>query len=387
MKTIQTSEDRWRCFLELEEYRKLCELAQEKYGDSEHWVVLVIRILALSVRVGTFERIESEDFREGERGIILLRVWEKNSRGNADQRRPRDIWIPRPLYSKIEQFIQDKNTRSDGPIFLESESTFRRRFAALTEELAEETGDDDWLKVTPHDLRRYYAIHFMFRLGLDPALVRQMGGWLSEESMLEYLILPDDVLVDELEDRGLLGTNATAYHNAAKDVESLMESFHSLLYRLDPEARAEAIQCVETSLNQFHGIDATVTIDANDLKNIDDPSTPQQRQLRMYSGIPAVDIAETVRTMSDSDEIETVIENGRDKIGSFRKHPSYINPDTRAGQAKLAMGVLTLVGFSTLFTVVTNMPAVHTTALSALSVGLAALQINQDLHEVETTPV
>jgi hypothetical protein len=387
MKTIQTSQDHWRCFMELEEYRLLCEYAEEMYGEDEIWVLHVIRILALSVRVGTINRITPEKFREGERGIMLLRVWEKNSRGNTDQRRPRDIWVPRPLYTEIEKYIEDNNISPDSSLFLESESTFRRRFDALTEKLAEETGDDDWLKVTPHDLRRYYAVHFMFRLNLDPALVRQMGGWLSEESMLEYLILPDDVLVDELEDRGVLGTNAPAHHNGASDVESLMESFHSLLYRIEPEARAKAVHCVEESLNQFEGINADVSINIDELKDIDDPSEPSQRRIRMYSGIPAMQIAEMMRTKAHSGEVEAGIEQAQNKIQAFREHPEYIDPDATAGRIKLSMGLLAVLGFSILFTVMTNTPVMHTTALSALSVSLAALRINLDLREIEVTPV
>ncbi|MHC3439562.1 hypothetical protein ACYJ1Y_16090 [Natrialbaceae archaeon A-gly3] len=387
MKTIKTSDERWRCFLEREEYRMMDELADELYGEEEPWVKHGIRIMALSVRFGTLTRIRGGAFHEGERGIMLLRVREKNSRGDDDKRRPRDIWVPRPLYNEFGQYMEENNIGEDDRLFPASESTFRRRFNSLCEELAERTDDEDWSKVTPHDLRRYYAIHFMFRLRVDPALVRQMGGWLSEASMLEYLILPDDVLVDELQDRGALGTDALVHHDEASDAEGLMESLASLLYRLDPDARAEALRCVEESLSSLEGVSASISIDMDDLDDMDDPSTPPQRKIRMYSGLPSDAIAEELADQARAAGLDYGLDRSLEKLEALCTHPDYVDPKAPMGAAKLSVGVLSMVAFAALFTSVTPTTAAQSAMLGLTGIGLGTLQINRDLREVETSPV
>ena len=47
MKTVQTSEDKYRCFMTVKEFNKLCQKAKDKYGDDEFWVVITIKIFAL----------------------------------------------------------------------------------------------------------------------------------------------------------------------------------------------------------------------------------------------------------------------------------------------------------------------------------------------------
>ena len=104
-------------------------------------------------------------------------------------------WVPWPLYEKIEDFCERKQIGPQDEIFSLEPDTYRDKFRNTREELAEVTGNEDWLKVQSHDFRRYFATNSYHRLGLDKDLVMYMGGWANEASIEPYLdvFLPVDI--------------------------------------------------------------------------------------------------------------------------------------------------------------------------------------------------
>ena len=399
MKTYKIN-DEYRCFLTVDEFNKFCQKAKNKYGEDEYWVLIGIKLLALSVRVGTLERIYTSDFKQGERGVQLLQIWEKNSRNEGGKRRPRDIWIPNPVYNSIQAYIDEKN-KEDDRLIPKSESTFRRRFNNLTEELAEETGNNDWEKVTPHDLRRYFAVHFLFRHRIDPGLVRQMGGWSSQESMVEYLILPDDVLVDEIESMGIRGTDATIHVNSAAELESIVKSIQSLLAQLDSDKRPEAAESLEKYLSRITGITANINIDSDAIKNMNDPAQANQRVLKEYSGVPLTELASTFADKVEEEydhnitsppinlhpqkekrkirnRIEAIVQN---KIEQFEDSPKYIDIHSKEGIRSLSLIPVTTVAATVVFSMVSPYTAVEIGLMAIIGMALAAAQINKDLNQ------
>jgi hypothetical protein len=399
MKTYKIN-DEYRCFLTVDEFNKFCQKAKNKYGEDEYWVLIGIKLLALSVRVGTLERIYTSDFKQGERGVQLLQIWEKNSRNEGGKRRPRDIWIPNPVYNSIQAYIDEKN-KEDDRLIPKSESTFRRRFNNLTEELAEETGNNDWEKLTPHDLRRYFAVHFLFRHRIDPGLVRQMGGWSSQESMVEYLILPDDVLVDEIESMGIRGTDATIHVNSAAELESIVKSIQSLLAQLDSDERPEAAESLEKYLSKITGITANINIDSDAIKNMNDPAQANQRVLKEYSGVPLTELASTFADKVEEEydhnitdppinlhpqkekrkirnRIEAMVQN---KIEQFEDSPQYIDIHSKEGIRNLSLIPVTTVAATVVFSMISPYTLVEIGLMAIIGIALAAAQINKDLNQ------
>lgn len=403
MKTYRIN-DEYRCFLTVDEFNKFCQKAKHRYGEDEYWVLIGIKLLALSVRVGTLERIYTSDFHEGERGVQLLEIWEKNSRNEGGKRRPRDIWIPNPVYNSIQAYIDEKN-KEDDRLIPKSESTFRRRFNDLTEELAEETGNNDWQKVTPHDLRRYFAVHFLFRHRIDPGLVRQMGGWSSQESMVEYLILPDDVLVDEIESMGIRGTDATTHVNSAAELESIVKSIQSLLAQLDSDERPEAAESLEKYLSKITGITANINIDSHAIKNMNDPAQANQRVLKEYSGVPLTELASTFADKVEEEydhniteppinlhpqkekrkirnRIEAIVQN---KIEQFEDSSQYIDIHSKEGIRNLSLIPVTTVAATVVFSIISPYTLVEIGLMAIIGIALAAAQINKDLNQSVST--
>jgi len=60
----------------------------------------------------------------------------------------------------------------------------------MGENAATKTGDEDFLDLTTHDNRAYYATNMIRRLGVDKEIVKSMGGWSSDKAIEPYLDIP-----------------------------------------------------------------------------------------------------------------------------------------------------------------------------------------------------
>lgn len=387
MDTVKTSDDHWRCFLTVDEFTQFVELADEKHGDDEPWVAFGILLMGLSLRIGTLTRIRACHFREGPAGIILLRVWEKNS-SSGDARRQRDVWVPRPVYRRIERYMEENNISGDDKLFRRSQRTFERRFDSLCEELAERTEYDDWLKVTRHDMRRYYAVHFLYRLEIDPTLVRQMGGWMSEESMFEYLSLPEDVLYSELEGHGVIGADALFDPTSPDQVDSFNQSFKQLLYDSDAEARADIVRSLEDGIESLDGVSAEISINTGGLEDMDNPSAPVQRQINMFGASPpyaaALLVADQIRRRGPtSPPTEPTTNKLRGKIRALRDHPEFIDPTTPTGTAQFSIALLAPLLLMFVYPHITPFGATESIAIAVTGFAIGLHQINQELERFD----
>lgn len=64
--------------------------------------------------------------------------------------------------------------------------TVRQWVYDAAETLAEETGDENWHHLGPHDLRRTWATQMVGRYKVDPLLVCDYGGWADLKTFLEH---------------------------------------------------------------------------------------------------------------------------------------------------------------------------------------------------------
>jgi hypothetical protein len=58
------------------------------------------------------------------------------------------------------------------------------------DEAAKEAGDDDYRKVSTHDLRRCWASHLLVEEHVSPRIVMALGGWSSYDAIEPYLAAP-----------------------------------------------------------------------------------------------------------------------------------------------------------------------------------------------------
>lgn len=198
----------WRVHFDTSEYNVLLESAPNRSAR------IAERLMAHSLRVktasdATLDRFNKKETPNGPIWILYVEAKDTSDRDSALL--PREVWICEPLIREIKDHtgVEDLDAHDEPtPLFQVSKRTIQNWVTTAAENAATMTGDADFLKVSSHDFRRYFASHMLYRHGVDPEIVRQLGGWRSPRSMMEYLVLPDDVLAEELGEIGLLGAAA-----------------------------------------------------------------------------------------------------------------------------------------------------------------------------------
>jgi integrase len=98
----------------------------------------------------------------------------------------RETPMPESLALRVLTLGDMRDEDGDVPVItVASTRSLRRWITHLREALADRTGDDGWLELTMHDLRRTWATNCA-EAGVDPLLVIDWGGWSDLETFLEH---------------------------------------------------------------------------------------------------------------------------------------------------------------------------------------------------------
>lgn len=248
MKYRPLDNDSWRVHFDTTEYNVLLDSSPHRRAR------IAERIMAHSPRVKTTSEVCLNQFSKKETphgSIWTMYVEAKDATDRDSALLPREVWICEPLVREIEDYtgVDDLNACNEStPLFPVTKRTIQNWVKTTAENAATATGDEDFEKVSSHDFRRYFASHMLYRHDVDAEIVRQLGGWRSPRSMMEYLLLPDDVLAEELGEVGLLGAEAdkrpaegTPYRekNALQTLASQIEAAdHAAQKRLADEVAA-----------------------------------------------------------------------------------------------------------------------------------------------------
>lgn len=113
-----------------------------------------------------------------------LRVWEDAAKRDKYRETP----IPSDLAQQIEMVpeFRDDIGRND-PVLDASPRTLNRWVKRAAEELHAETGDEGWLQVTYHDLRRTWGTRLLEQ-GVLPSVVMDWGGWEDWDTFREHYL-------------------------------------------------------------------------------------------------------------------------------------------------------------------------------------------------------
>ncbi|MFP4051735.1 MAG: tyrosine-type recombinase/integrase [Thermoplasmata archaeon] len=112
------------------------------------------------------------------------------------KKKGREAFIPDELYTDLRMVINQHNLKNSDPLvpnrFGENYSVggIRERVYSIAKRSYEETKDDDFLKVSSHDLRRFFAHHNLVEKGKNPRIIMAVGGWESWQAIEPYLDRP-----------------------------------------------------------------------------------------------------------------------------------------------------------------------------------------------------
>lgn len=275
MQTHPLEDGKWRVFMRMDEFKQLLESAEHQRAQT------AITVMGKSLRVGTAADVLMGQFYKDDDGGWWLHVEAKDSTERDRETKPRDIPFTKPVIEVIERHKEVSDLSSlpaDEPLFTKTKRTLQRDVKDAAKNAAIATGNDEYRKISSHDLRRYYASHYLFRLEVDEHTVRQIGGWKKIEHMFEYLLLPRDLIKDRLAKAGLLGSNPLTMTRSGPvdQIQANFDTIEQLLRLRDATEVEEAIQSrlIELS-NKTEGV--TVVFDDPDAGHGDsDASTEDE---------------------------------------------------------------------------------------------------------------
>lgn len=138
----------------------------------------------------------------------------KDTRGGGAGK-ARDAIVPERAERDILMLQNERDIDDDDPLFpssdpsggphLSKRSIQRHIKENVAHSAADETGNEDFLKISSHDLRRYFATTMLQKHGMNPEVVMDVGGWENYEDLKPYLAKPAaDVVVKNFHAAGLV---------------------------------------------------------------------------------------------------------------------------------------------------------------------------------------
>lgn len=178
----------WLTDSEIEDLRR----AAGSYRDD------VIIQLGAFVGLRAFEipQIQPRHIKTTDSGQYRLRVPSgKDTTGGGGK--PRDAFLPADVERDLQQFQNVKNVAPREPFVELKQRGVRAAVKRTADAAADATGDDDFRRVSSHDLRRRYAQRLLVDHNMNPRVVMQVGGWDSFAAIEPYLNAPTPEVVDD----------------------------------------------------------------------------------------------------------------------------------------------------------------------------------------------
>jgi integrase len=124
-----------------------------------------------------------------------LRVPEgKDTTGNGGK--PRDAYLPSEVEGDIHRYQNADDIGRGEPLVDLTKGGVRAVVKRTAKRAAEASGDDDFLYVSSHDLRRRFSQRLLVDRQMNPRVVMQVGGWDSFQAIEPYLNAPTPEVVN-----------------------------------------------------------------------------------------------------------------------------------------------------------------------------------------------
>lgn len=106
-------------------------------------------------------------------------------RGKGDKYR--EVPINGELKTSARVYAEQRDAADDVPLVDRSNRTINRWVNRCAERCAAETGDEGWLDVGPHDLRRTWGT-LLVESGIEPGMIMVWGGWDDWDTFREHYL-------------------------------------------------------------------------------------------------------------------------------------------------------------------------------------------------------
>lgn len=190
MRIEATDGDEHKVWLTDGEIKDLRRTANSQRDD------IIIQLGAfVGLRAFEIPQIRPADVKETESGQYRLRVRSgKDTSGGGGK--PRDAYLPDDAERDLQRFQNEHNIAPKNPFIDLSQPGVRAVVRRTANRAAEQTGDEDFEKVSTHDLRRRFAQRLLVDEQINPRVVMAVGGWDSFAAIEPYLNAPSEEVVD-----------------------------------------------------------------------------------------------------------------------------------------------------------------------------------------------
>jgi integrase len=148
------------------------------------------------LRAFEIPQVRPVDVKATDSGQYRLRVRAgKDTAGNGGK--PRDAYLPDSLERDLQRYQNEHNIAPKEPFIHLKQPGVRAVVRRTAFRAAETTGDEDFEKVSTHDLRRRFAQRLLVDEQVNPRVVMAVGGWDSFAAIEPYLNAPSEEVIDD----------------------------------------------------------------------------------------------------------------------------------------------------------------------------------------------
>lgn len=172
--------DGYRCWLSTDEQNKLLEHIKETPHRQ-----LAVRGMLHGLRTDELRWVRTGQLRELKAGEEAYKLEVKDGKTGY-----REVPVSRDMVSQMRMLRNATSTRKNRPLIEKSKRSIRRWISKAGDELADRLDNDDWLKVSPHDLRRTWATSTYYALDSHYAVdtLMRWGGWNDRETFTNHYL-------------------------------------------------------------------------------------------------------------------------------------------------------------------------------------------------------
>lgn len=189
MRPERNKDGTWNVWMSREEYRELPPAASSFQRE------IAIRLMGdCGLRVSETLDVTPDDIkRTTDAAHHMLAVTSgKDTTGEYQGGKYRETWLPRDVEVLLARYRQSHDLDDDDAFITVKRRQVQNWVRDAAKEAAETTGDDDYLKVSSHDLRRCWANHLLVEEHVSSRIVMELGGWSSYDAIEPYLAAPTE---------------------------------------------------------------------------------------------------------------------------------------------------------------------------------------------------
>lgn len=189
MRTKRNKDGTWNVWLTRDEYREIPRQA------NTHLQEIAIRLMGdCGLRASEVLDVRPSDVsrRSDGRHYELEVVAGKDTTGDYTGGKHRETWLPIDLEASINRYVREHDLDDAQPLVDRTTRTLQNWVDAAAARAATATDDDDYTRVSTHDLRRCWANHLLVEENVSPRIVMALGGWSSYDAIEPYLAAPTE---------------------------------------------------------------------------------------------------------------------------------------------------------------------------------------------------